>query len=109
MLENVKNLVSHDKGKTFEVIRNALEDQLGYVVNWKILDGGRWVPQHRERIFIVGYDPKQIGVDKQDIIIPEGPDDSYAYPELKSIIKKKVEGYTLGPGTWATLERHKAH
>ncbi|MBW2568912.1 MAG: DNA (cytosine-5-)-methyltransferase, partial [Deltaproteobacteria bacterium] len=109
MLENVKNIVSHDKGKTFEVIRNALEDQLGYVVNWKIVDGGRWVPQHRERIFIVGYDPKQISIDKQEIIIPEGPDDSYAYPELKSIIKKKVEGYTLGPGTWATLKRHKAH
>jgi len=109
MLENVKNLVSHDKGKTFEVIRNALEDQLGYVVSWKIVDGSKWVPQHRERIFIVGYDPKQISIDKQEIIIPEGPDDSYAYPELKSIIKKKIEGYTLGPGTWATLERHKAH
>jgi len=102
MLENVKNIISHDKGKTFEVIRHALEDQLGYVVNWKIVDGGKWVPQHRERIFIVGYDPKQINIDKQDIIIPEGPGDGYVYPELKSLIKKKVEGYTLGPGTWAT-------
>ncbi|MCK5097241.1 MAG: DNA (cytosine-5-)-methyltransferase [Desulfobacteraceae bacterium] len=109
MLENVKNLISHDKRKTFEVIRHTLEDQLGYVVNWKIVDGGRWVPQHRERIFIVGYDPKQISIDKHEIIIPEGPGDGYAYPELESIIKKKVKGYTLGPGTWATLERHKAH
>ena len=109
LLENVKNLLSHDKGRTFEVIRHALEDLLGYVVNWKIVDGGRWVPQHRERIFIVGYDPEQINIGKQNIIIPECPDDDYIYPELKTIIKKKVEGHTLGPGTWSTLERHKAH
>jgi DNA (cytosine-5)-methyltransferase 1 len=109
MLENVKNLISHDKRKTFEIIHETLEDHLGYVVNWKIIDGGKWVPQHRERIFIVGYDPKQISIDKQEIIIPEGPDDGYSYPELKTIIKKKVEGHTLGPGTWATLKRHKAH
>ncbi len=109
MLENVKNLVSHDNGKTFEVIRQALEDKLGYVVKWKIVDGGKWVPQHRERIFIVGYDPKQINIEKNEIIIPERPSDDYTYPELKSIIKKNVKGHTLGLGTWATLERHKAY
>jgi DNA (cytosine-5)-methyltransferase 1 len=109
MLENVKNLLSHDKGKTFEVIRNALEDILGYVINWKVVDGGKWVPQHRERIFIVGYDPKQIQISKEEILIPEKPSDGYQYPELKSIIRKKVSDHTLGPGTWATLERHKAN
>ena len=109
MLENVKNLLSHDKGKTFEIIRHALEDSLGYIINWKIVDGGRWVPQHRERIFIVGYDPEQIGIAKNEINIPEKPSVDYIYPELKSIIKKKVENHTLGPGTWATLERHKAY
>ncbi len=109
MLENVKNLLSHDKGRTFEVIRHALEDSLGYVINWKIVDGGKWVPQHRERIFIVGYDPKQINIAKDEINIPEKPSADYKYPELKSIIKKRVEDHTLGPGTWATLERHKAH
>jgi len=109
MLENVKNLLSHDHGRTFEVIRYALEEQLGYVVNWRIVDGARWVPQHRERIFIVGYDPKQIGIDKSEILIPIGPSGDYVYPELKSIIQKEVDGYTLGPGTWATLERHKAN
>lgn len=44
MLENVKNLLGHDKGKTFEVIRHALEDQLGYTVAWDIVDGSKWVP-----------------------------------------------------------------
>jgi len=109
MLENVKNLLSHDKGKTFEVIRHTLEDILGYVVNWKIVDGANWVPQHRERIFIVGYDPKQIKINKSAINIPEKPADNYQYPELNTIIEKKVEGHTLGLGTWDTLERHKAN
>jgi DNA (cytosine-5)-methyltransferase 1 len=109
MLENVKNILSHDKGKTFEVIRHALEDILGYVINWKIVDGAKWVPQHRERIFIVGYDPKQITVSKKDIVIPVGPGADYSYPTLPSIISKKLPGYTLGPGTWDTLVRHKAN
>lgn len=109
MLENVKNLLTHDKGRTFEVIRHTLEDTLGYVINWKIVDGGKWVPQHRERIFIVGYDPEQIDISKENIIIPDEPETGYQYPELKNIIKRNVKGHTLGPGTWATLERHKKH
>jgi len=109
MLENVKNLLSHDKGVTFEVIRHALEDSLGYVINWKVVDGAAWVPQHRERIFIVGFDPKQINISKQDIVIPDKPPGSYVYPELSSVIRPHVEGYTLGPGTWDTLVRHKAN
>jgi len=109
MLENVKNLQSHDRGKTFEVIRHALEDQLGYVINWKIVDGAAWVPQHRERIFIVGYDPNQVNILKEQIRIPSEPEQPYRYPELRDIIQQDVEGFTLGPGTWNTLQRHKAH
>lgn len=109
-LENVKNLFRHDKGKTFEVIRHTLEDELKYVVNWEIVDGAKWVPQHRERLFIVGYDPKQISITREEIIIPKKPKDDYKYPELSNIIQVKVGNeYTLGPGTWSTLERHKAH
>ncbi len=109
MLENVKNLLSHNKGETFEIIRHSLEDLLGYTINWKVVEGANWVPQHRERIFIVGYDPKQIEIKKDEIIIPEGPGHNYKYPELKTIIENKVEGYTLGEGTWETLKRHKAN
>ena len=108
MLENVKNLRSHDQGKTFEVIRKTLEGDLGYVVAWKIVNGANWVPQKRERIFIVGYDPDQVQVDKEEIIIPESPENDYAYHELRDIIQERVDGYTLGPGTWDTLVRHKA-
>jgi DNA (cytosine-5)-methyltransferase 1 len=55
LLENVKNLVSHDKGRTFQVIKTVLQEELGYHVDWKIIDAKAWLPQHRERIFIVGF------------------------------------------------------
>jgi len=109
MLENVKNLCQHDKGKTFEVIRHNLEDILGYVINWKIVNGANWVPQHRERIFIVGYDPEQIHIRKDEIIIPETPGNGYLKKQLRDIVLPELEGYTLGEGTWDTLVRHKAH
>lgn len=57
LLENVKNLVSHDKGKTFAVIKSHLE-ALGYHLFPKILDAKTVLPQHRERIFIVGFRAK---------------------------------------------------
>ena len=107
MLENVKNLLSHNKGKTFDVIRHTLEDILGYVINWRVVDGAKWVPQHRERVFIVGFDPKQIEISRDDIVIPEGPEAGYCYPTLPAIIRQELSGYTLGQGTWDSLKRHK--
>lgn len=110
-LENVKNLQRHDKGQTFNTIFRTLTEELGYVVNFKVVDGGKWVPQHRERIFIVGFDPKVFpNITEEDIRIPSEPSDSYNYTELSTIIKDEVpDKYTLGPGTWDTLVRHKAH
>lgn len=55
VLENVKNLVNHDKKNTFKVILESLRDELGYEVHYKIIDGGHFTPQHRERIVIVGF------------------------------------------------------
>jgi DNA (cytosine-5)-methyltransferase 1 len=109
MLENVKNLLRHDSGRTFEIIRQTLEDDLGYVVNWKVVDGSNWIPQRRERIFIVGYNPRRVEIAKDEIIIPSHPEEGYVKPQLQDIILEKVDGHTLGPGTWATLQRHKAH
>lgn len=61
-LENVKNLVSHDKGKTFKVICEILEEKLNYRVVSKVLNSMTHgnVPQNRERIFIVAFDPEQV-------------------------------------------------
>lgn len=58
LLENVKNLLSHDRGNTFRVIRDTLEKELGYTIHWKVVDGSCFVPQHRERILIVGFREK---------------------------------------------------
>jgi len=65
-LENVKNLCAHDNGKTFAVIKGTLEE-LGYKVFYKVMNSMEYanVPQNRERIFIVCFDPKQVaGFDK---------------------------------------------
>lgn len=79
MLENVKNLVSHNKGHTFEVIRNTLELELGYHIFWKVIDGQAWVPQHRERIIIVGF-REETDFSWENLSIPD------SHPTLKSIL-----------------------
>ena len=58
VLENVKNLVSHDKGNTFKVILHVLRNELNYDVHYKVIDGQHFTPQHRERIIIVGFREK---------------------------------------------------
>jgi DNA (cytosine-5)-methyltransferase 1 len=55
LLENVKNLVSHDKGRTFDIIRRTLTEELGYHIHYRVIDGAHFTPQHRERILIVGF------------------------------------------------------
>lgn len=55
LLENVKNLLSHDKGRTFDVIRRTLQDELGYHIHYRVVNGAHFTPQNRERILIVGF------------------------------------------------------
>jgi DNA (cytosine-5)-methyltransferase 1 len=55
LLENVKNLQSHDAGRTFAVIKRTLQKTLGYRISPLVVDARAVVPQHRERIFIVGF------------------------------------------------------
>lgn len=70
LLENVKNLVNHDRGRTFEVIRRVLADKLGYSLSYGVIDARHFVPQHRERIFIVGFrDPTRF--DLSTLPLPE--------------------------------------
>lgn len=110
LLENVRNILSHGKGETFEVIRRTLEDELGYIIRWTVIDGSRWVPQNRQRVFIIGYDPKQVDIAKEEIIVPSEPASGFKRRSLQDIIVPEAPAnYTLGPGTWAALERHRAH
>lgn len=66
-LENVKNLKSHDNGRTFEKIMDVLQNRLGYIVDSKVMNPCEYadVPQNRERIFIVGFDPNQLKIPKK--------------------------------------------
>jgi len=97
LLENVKNLKSHDKGNTFKVIEKTL-GHLGYDVHSKVIDACKVVPQHRERIFIVGFD------EPTDFEFPELPDKN---PRVMDILEKNVdEKYTLTDGVWNALQRH---
>lgn len=109
MLENVKNLCSHDKGNTFRVITESL-DELNYQVFWKILDGQNYVPQHRERIVIIGFDRERFGdeVDFEFNLTPVEPK-----PVMGDILEKDVDPkYTLSDKLWDYLQgyaaKHKA-
>jgi DNA (cytosine-5)-methyltransferase 1 len=83
VLENVKNLLSHDGGKTFAVIRATLTEELGYDISVRVIDARCFVPQHRERIFIVGVRRDlDIKVDLAAMALPPGA----TGPRLGSIL-----------------------
>ena len=119
LLENVKNLVSHDKGNTFRVIRGVLEEELGYRIHWKVLDGRHWVPQHRERILIVGF-RENTDFDWQDVHVPAErrvlgdilhPQDGSEEPEAHYTTGARASvdpRYTLTPHLWAYLQAYAA-
>jgi len=103
ILENVKNLESHDKGKTFATIMNVLENELGYHVQTRVISSEHWVPQKRERIFIVGF-REPVTFDLQGLKLPEGG------PKLGSILQPHDEvdqKYTLTPRLWEYLQAYK--
>jgi DNA (cytosine-5)-methyltransferase 1 len=87
LLENVKNLRSHDKGQTFRVIMQALRDELGYIVpEPRIVDAAAFVPQHRERVFIAGF-REDCGFDWARLALPP----KSAYPKLSAILHRPDE------------------
>lgn len=95
LLENVKNLVSHNKGHTFEIIMQTLTQELGYHVHWKIIDGKHWLPQHRERVIIVGFDrANDFSFDKLKIPNSQSVLKSILHPEDGT--EKAEEPFTYG-------------
>lgn len=119
LLENVRNLASHDRGRTFGVIRKTLTEELGYRIHWKVLDARSWVPQHRKRIFIVGF-REENGFDFDDFYFPDpltGPRlDSVLHPEDGSETAEEPytvepdasvsDKYTLSDHLWNYLQRY---
>lgn len=105
MLENVKNLCSHDKGRTFKVIQESLKE-LNYCIFYQILDGKSYVPQHRERIVIVGFDMERYG-DIKDFDFKFAPVEKL--PVVCDILEKEVsEKYTLSDKLWNYLQNYAA-
>lgn len=107
-LENVKNLVSHDKGNTFRVIQSTLEE-LEYSVYYKVLDGKGYVPQHRERIMIVGFDKRRYH-NREKFEFPQSPE---VHKRIRDILVDCAdEKYTLSDKLWNYLqlyaEKHRA-
>ena len=121
LLENVKNLVTHDKGRTFRVIRQTLTEDLQYQIHWKVLDGKSWVPQHRERIFIVGFrEPTDFTFDDLGVPIPkdgprlravlhpeDGSEESEA-PYTHGPEARVADKYTLSDHLWKYLQAYAA-
>lgn len=109
LLENVKNLCSHDRGRTFKIITESL-DELDYDISYQVIDGQNYVPQHRERILIVGFDRKRYGaeVDFSFDLMPADPK-----PVMRDILETDIdERYTLSDKLWNYLQdyaaKHKA-
>lgn len=98
LLENVKNLVNHDKGRTFRIIHRTLTEEHGYKVHWKVLDAKSWVPQHRERIFVVGFRERN-SFTFDDLVVP----DPLSGPRLRDVLhpedgsEPEEKPYTHGP------------
>ena len=128
LLENVKNLLSHDKGRTFDVIRRTLTEELGYHIHYRVIDGAHFTPQHRERILIVGF-REPVAFDFDALPLPQKNERKLAgilhrtdgsEPQLPwdedrffdHANNKVQDKYTLTPKLWLYLqnyaEKHRA-
>lgn len=119
LLENVKNLVNHDKGRTFRVIHQTLTEELGYQVHWKVVDARPWVPQHRERIFIVGFrEPNDFtfedfvtpdpltGPRLETVLHPEDGSERPEWPFTSGADARVSDKYTLSNHLWHYLQAY---
>ena len=107
-LENVKNLTSHDKGNTFRIIRETLEE-LNYSIHYRVMDGQTYVPQHRERIMIVGFDRVRYHGEEEFNF----PEQHEATRTIGEILDPNIDPkYTLSDKLWKYLqayaEKHRA-
>jgi len=130
LLENVKNLKSHDRGNTWRVIEKTLHD-IGYVFSAKVIDARSTSPQHRERVFIVGFDRTAAGLEElhdtpetwapfweqvEEELAVERVREAAAYatpmdawPRVGAILESRPDArYTLSEKLWSYLQGYKA-
>ncbi|NOS96755.1 MAG: DNA (cytosine-5-)-methyltransferase [Methylotenera sp.] len=122
LLENVKNLISHDKGRTFDVIKRTLSEELGYYIHTRVIDGAHFTPQHRERIIIVGFrepvafdfdalplPPKNARKLKEILHKTDGTEPTLAWDENRFFnhAEQQVQTkYTLTDNLWRYLQNY---
>ncbi len=109
MLENVKNLLTHDKRNTIRVIKETLDNQLNYSLHIRVLNGKYYVPQHRERIIIVGFHRDVFNAQEKFLF----PSDGTVMSRVQDILEETPpEKYTLSDKLWDYLKeyakKHKA-
>jgi len=98
LLENVKNLKNHDAGRTFKIMESILKEELGYDVHYKIIDAKCLVPQHRERLYIVGFK------NPQNYMFPILEKKN---PRIRDILEDKPDKkYTLTDNLWTYLKSY---
>jgi len=107
ILENVKNLKSHDKGNTYKIITSHLSHD--YVVFDEIFDARSWVPQHRERIFLVCFRKEIFGATKKEIPFSFSRPKKPRNPVFSAILESKpLKKYMLSDHLWDYLVQYKA-
>lgn len=100
LLENVKNLLSHNQGHTFKIIEKSLTEDLGYYIYYKVIDASLILPQHRERIFIVGFK------EPLNFKFPQFP---IKTTKIKDILEENIDDkYTLSDHLWQYLQDYAA-
>ena len=120
LLENVKNLVNHDRGRTFEIIKRVLQEELGYQVHLRVINAKAFVPQNRERIFIVGFrEPTAFDFDALEV------PDLFSGPRMRMVLHTEdrsepedpkylrtdgrvLDKYTLTDHLWGYLQGYAA-
>ena len=119
LLENVKHLRNHDRGRTMKVILRTLEDELGYHVTTRVIDARSFLPQHRERVFIAGF-RQDTGFALGDLELPDPADGprlaTVLHPEDGSEVAEPpyTQGdlavvsakYTLSDHLWSYLQEY---
>ncbi|WP_279312457.1 DNA (cytosine-5-)-methyltransferase [Acetobacter sp. AN02] len=124
LLENVKNLQSHDGGRTFEVIVRTLREELGYHLWYRVIDAQHFLPQHRERIVLVGFRedvpfswedlclPAKGSLRMRDVLHPQDGSEKAELPWTEGALAAVGAKYTLSDKLWLYLknyaEKHRA-
>ena len=119
LLENVKNLKSHDKGKTFSVIIQTLTEKLGYKIFHNVIDANGFVPQHRQRIYIVGFRegvnfswdklnmPPKGSITMKDVLHPEDGSEQAEIPSTEGPLATVSTDFILSSKLWIYLQDYK--